>query len=219
MKPTNVLPRKREAIMALFGTWYRHVKQRLVAFIEFNRTHPYFKFLMTFDAIFSVALVIGGIAIFSQTLGRSHKDFLKLYGAVSMTAEELTNVLKNQGIGAYWLGPISGSEYTIVKSADGVVVITYLSNGKGILDHQQKNLIFQTEADSYKKEALVSSENRGTNEFDVTVTGNTYSYDRLDPDHMVVKIKGNKSHVRVYYPTSRDAIRMEIDADALQKVS
>lgn len=205
--------------MALFGTGYRRVKQSLVAFIGFNRTHPYFKWLMTFDAILSVSLVLGGIAIYSQTVGKSHEDFLKLFGALALTAEELTNVVKSQGIEAYWLGPISGSEYTIVKSADGAIVITYLSNGKGILDQHQKNLIFQTETDLSRKGMLVSNESRATNEFDVSVTGNTYSYDRLDPDHMLVRIKGNKSRVWVYYPTKRDAIRMEIDADALQKVS
>lgn len=82
----------------------------------------------------------------------------------------------------------------------------------------QKKLIFQTEADTSNKEALVSNENQRTNEFDVSVTGNTFSYDRLDPDRMVVKIKGNKHRAWVYYPTMHDAERMEIDADALQKV-
>jgi len=211
------IPRKREAMVTLFGVFYRYMKRNLVALIRFNRTRHYFKWVLFFDAILATSLVLGGLAA-SQTFGKSHSDFLKFYGAVSMSAEELIGVVKSEDIEAYWLGPISGSRYTIVRSVDGTVVITYLSDGKGILDHHQKNLIFQTEADTSNKQALVSNENQRTNEFDVSVTGNTFSYDRLDPDHMVVKIKGNKHRVWVYYPTMHDAERMEIDADALQKV-
>lgn len=140
-------------------------------------------------------------------------------GAETLSATQLIDFIKKEGIVAYWLGPISGSKYTVVTSDVGKVTISYLSGGLGIDDANQRNLVIETVENEGSKVALLAENSEINNGIDSTVTGNTFSYSKNVLDHMSVQIKGSGRHVFVVYPQTRSAISMQTDAEALMKIT
>jgi len=119
---------------------------------------------------------------------------------------------------AYWLGPISGSKYTLVANTEGKVTVSYLSDGRGLDDPAQRNLVIETSGYGVSAGVLLSGESEFTNATDSTVTGNTFSYNKSLADHMTVQIKADGRQVFIGYPQTRTSLTMKTDAEALAKI-
>lgn len=170
---------------------------------------------------FVVALsLIAVVDVFFLSGASTHRNRIlaQRSGAVALSADELVDVVRSEKLVAYWLGPISGSKYTLVASGNGVVTVTYLSGGTGIDNPFQNNLVFETVGNNNLKSALVAPSSEVDNARVKTVTGNTFSYDRYLTDHMKVQIKGNPLQVIVFYPHLRSVSSIQTDVDALQRV-
>lgn len=139
-------------------------------------------------------------------------------GAQTLSANELVNLVKEEKLVAYWLGPVSGSKYTLVATSNGLVTITYLSDGAGIDNPYQNNLVFETASNGNLKGVLVAPSTEIDNANVGTVTGDTFSYDKYITDHMTVQIKEKQRQVFVFYPQLHSVLSMQTDAEALQKI-
>ena len=175
------------------------------------------EWFIAFILLFSAAAV-GGAFLLSNVNSDKGKVLAQKSGALTLTAAELVSVVKKEKLVAYWLGPISGSKYTLVATDNGVVTITYLSGGKGLENPFQNNLVFETVSNGHLKAALVAPNTEVDNAKVKTVTGNTFSYDRYLTDHMKVQIKGKQLQVFVFYPDLHSVLSMQTDAEALQLV-
>lgn len=164
------------------------------------------------------AAAVAGAFFMSQGGIQKNKIVAQRSGALTLSANELVALVKSEKLVAYWLGPISGSKYTLVATDNGIVTITYLSGGSGIENPFQNNLVFETVADENLKAALVAPGTEIDNSNVKTVTGNTFSYDRYLTDHMTVKIKGKHLQVFVFYPRMHSVSSMQTDAEALLQV-
>lgn len=178
----------------------------------------FFNVRITIVAILSVVSVTGVVTFASAGAKADRQDLIRTSGAQALNAEELTHLVKRQRLTAYWLGPISGSTYTIIATDANKVIITYLSGGRGIGNAEQRNLVMETVANDADKAALLASDSEVNNSHDSTVTGNTFSYNRFLLDHMTVQINGSGRHVHVYYPQTRSTLTMQTDAEALEKI-
>lgn len=130
---------------------------------------------MTIVALLSVVSVTGVVTLATASSNSDRQDLIRTSGAQALTAVELTDLVKRQGLTAYWLGPISGSKYTLVATDADRVTISYLSGGLGIGDADQRNLVMETVADGASKGALLADNSEVNNAHDSTVTGNTFS--------------------------------------------
>lgn len=175
------------------------------------------RWFISFIVLFSAAAV-GGAFLLSTANSDKSRTLAQKSGAVTLTASELVSVVKKENLVAYWLGPISGSRYTLVATGNGVVTITYLSGGSGIENPFQNNLVFETVSNDNLKAALVAPNTEVDNAKVKTVTGNTFSYDRYLTDHMTVQIKGKALQVLVFYPRLHSVLSMQTDAEALLRV-
>ncbi len=100
----------------------------------------------------------------------------------------------------------------------GRVTISYLSGGLGIDNPSQPNLVLETTGYGRDSGVLVFADTEIDNATDSTVTGNTFSYNRLVMNHMTVQVKDGEHHVLVIYPQSRTPLTMQTDAEALEKI-
>lgn len=143
----------------------------------------------------------------------------RISGAVTLSESQLTQAVKSSGALAYWLGPISGSKYTLVISEEGQAVITYLPNGEGIDKQGERRLIITTDINSNSVGPLESQATQ-VKSLDQTAQGEvTYSFDGYVPDHVVITLPNRGGHVRIYYPTTRTADNILLDAQSLIRIS
>lgn len=175
------------------------------------------KWYVALVASLSIASAIGALVI-SNNINHENLRRVQISGGVTLSATELVDLVKLGKLVAYWLGPISGSKYTLVATGNGVVTITYLSGGSGIDNPFQNNLAFETVSNDNLKAALVAPSTEVDNAKVKTVTGNTFSYDKYITDHMRVQIKGKPLQVLVFYPRLHSVLSMQTDAEALQRV-
>jgi len=143
----------------------------------------------------------------------------RISGAVALSESQLTQAVKSSGALAYWLGPISGSKYTLVISKEGQAIITYLPEGKGIEKQGERRLIITTDVSSNSVGPLESQASQ-VKSLDQTAQGEaTYSFDGYVPDHVVIALPNRGGHVRIYYPTNRTAGNILLDAQSLIRIS
>jgi hypothetical protein len=143
----------------------------------------------------------------------------RVSGAVTLSEAQLIHVVKTSGAIAYWLGPISGSKYTLVITKEGEAIITYLPDGKGIEKAGERRLIVQTDTHAKSAGPLISAETEVSTLKDSTANGAYYSFDRYAPDHVVISLPNKDSQVRIYYPTTRSQGNIQLDAESLILIS
>jgi hypothetical protein len=185
---------------------------------RYGRSHPNFKWHLSIVALISVISVTGAMALATEGSNNTRSLLVETSGAQALTAKQLTALVVKEKLLAYWLGPVSGSKYTLIATSSGKVTVSYLSGGLGISDASQRNLVIETTGDGVTPGALLSSESEFNNATDLTVTGNTFSYDKSLVDHMTVQIKADGRHVFVGYPQTRTPLTMQTDAEALAKI-
>lgn len=185
---------------------------------RYDRLHPHFTRSLAIVALLSVISVTGAVTLATANSNATRQDLIRRSGAQTLTTVELTDLIVNEKLVAYWLGPISGSRYTIVATQAGIVTISYFSGGHGIDVANQRNLVIKTVTNIASKGALLAYNSEVNNAQDSTVTGNTFSYNVFLLDHMTVQIQGSGYHVHVFYPQTRSALTMQTDAEAMLKI-
>lgn len=93
---------------------------------RYTRSHPHFFWYVGIDALLSVALIVAGYHFFAQN---SASQMLKHSGVVAMSSGELINHLKKENVDTFWLGPVSGYQYTLNHKLPGIADLFYIRNG------------------------------------------------------------------------------------------
>lgn len=186
---------------------------------RFSREHPHFFRNYAVSIAFSL---LTGVLLFYFVGGSElaeEESLSRVSGAVTLSEEQLVQEIKKTGVVAYWLGPISGSKYTLVIAKKGEAIITYLPNGKGIDKPGERRLIVKTDTNVHSVGPLVSAETEVSNVKESTSGGSYYSFDRYLPDHVVISLPAKGGQVRIYYPTRRDPGSIQLDAESLVLIS
>ncbi len=186
---------------------------------RYSREHPHF----VRNYVFSIALaLLLGVLLFYFVGGSEsaeEEQLNRVSGAVTLSEAQLVNAVKSAGAVAYWLGPISGSKYTLVISKKGEAIVTYLPNGEGIDNQKEHRLIVKTNTKIDSVGPLTSSQTEVSNVNESTPSGAYYSYDPYLPDHVVISLPNKGGHVRIYYPTRRSPNYIALDAESLILIS
>ncbi len=185
---------------------------------RYNKGNPRLKWNVILDAFVTLSLTLLMIVTFNSFFTPGG-DALRSSGAVALTAKELVQEIKDEKVVAYWLGPISGSTYTLVTTTKGQAIISYLPSGHGIDNAKQHNLIVETRVGHISKGALISTDFEYTNRDDMTSAGNTFSFDTSVMNFMSVGVGKNAHQVMVYYPSIRSYQSMENVAESLVRIN
>jgi hypothetical protein len=153
----------------------------------------------------------------------SHKPevsraLLKTSGAQSMSADELTSIVKGQERPIFWLGRLSGDTYAENSTMSGVDVITYLPENETPQSARQLDLVIKTYRDS-KVFNVQLRPLSGTADTTVeNVGGVTVTYNPASPDHSVVTFKDRPQVVALTYPAFQTISTLVMDAQNLASI-
>lgn len=187
--------------MLIFVRWLMKVfKKEHAVLTGYERSHPHFLRYLTVDALLSVALVFAGFQVYESN--SSSAERLTHAGDVVMTSGQLVDHLREDGLIAYWLGPIQGAEYTVNHELEGIVDVMYLPSGTDASDDKA----FIYEVKTYKDKGVWDAHTHTilavSNTTTISVNGN-------------ISIKINKSSMKGVIATFTD--KPEIVAIAYPK--
>lgn len=126
----------------------RLIKKDIRLLANYERSHPHFFLYLAIDGFLSVVLILAGFHFVAPNSALWQK--LTHTGAVGMTSTEFVNHVKQDGVEAYWLGPVSGYVYTINHQVAGIADVFYLPNRTDPSDKQA----FLYEVKTYKNQRV-----------------------------------------------------------------
>jgi hypothetical protein len=146
------------------------------------------------------------------------KALLKTSGAQSMSADELTSIVRAQERPIFWLGRLFGDTYAENSTVSGVDVITYLPENETPQSARQLDLVIK----SYRDSKVFNVQLRplsGTADTTVeNVGGVTVTYNPASPDHSVVTFKDRPQVVALTYPGFQTISTLVMDAQNLDSI-
>lgn len=146
------------------------------------------------------------------------KALLKTSGAQSMSADELTSIVRGQARPIFWLGRLSGDTYSENSTVSGVDVITYLPENATPQTASQLDLVIKTYRDS---NIFIVQLHPLSGTADTTVEnvgGVTVTYNPASPDHSVITFKNRPQIVSLTYPAFQTISTLVMDAQNLDSI-
>lgn len=217
MSPT--LSRK-ALLMITISRWiYRFIlKEESMAF-GYIRKHPRRIFLMSLDAILSVALVFAGFSYASATSHDERSLALLRVGAMAMPSSQLASHIRSEGGTAYWLGDKSGFDIATYESSEQSRSISYVEKGSDPSELDIPEISITTYRGS-----IDMSRNRqfGTwleTSTTVTASGLIVEYDLNSMTGQIVAMKGTSNVVYIRYSTIQSLDTLMQNAAALRLVA
>jgi hypothetical protein len=204
-------------MIALYRWILGLMKKEHILRTNYHRSHPHFIIYMGLDALLSFGLVFGGFQIF-----RPHSSVaqeLVQVGAATVSADDLIKQVKKEKVVAYWLGPISGYQYTINHQELGIADIFYMPTGSDPSDMS----VFRYEVKTYRNEAVWDSHTQNllttANTRTITINkGLSIKINHASMKDAITTFAGHAEIVAMAYPVAQSFKTMERDAESLKPV-
>lgn len=185
--------------------------------VRYERTHAHFLRYLAVDALLSLAIGFAGFQIYESY--SSNDDALSHSGNVVMSSTQLVNHLRNDALKTYWLGPISGDQYTVNHEIEGIVDVMYLPQGLAPIDHggfdyEIKTYVDEKTWDSHTHPILATAHIQ-------TIAVNPEIAIRINPASMkgvIVTFSDKPEILAIAYPTPRSLSEMIKNVEALKLV-
>lgn len=146
------------------------------------------------------------------------KTLLKTSGAQSMSADELTSIVREQERPIFWLGRLSGDTYSENSTVSGVDVITYLPENVTPQTARQLDLVIKTYRDSRIFNVQLHPLSGTADSTVENVGGVTVTYNPASPDHSVITFKNRPQVVAITYPSFQTISTLVMDAQNLDSI-
>ncbi|HEX7405850.1 MAG TPA: hypothetical protein VF307_08005 [Candidatus Nanopelagicaceae bacterium] len=204
-------------MIAIYRWILRLTKKEHVLVTNYQRSHPHFLLYIGLDAVLSFALVFVGIQIANSHSSVSHK--LVEAGAATISAEQLSNLVKNEHIDAFWLGPMPEDEYTINHEISGIADVFYLPK---VSDQSSGNL-YVYEVKTYENKgiwdahthSLLSSANTSTIRINKDLS---IKINRASMKGEIATLANKSEIVAIAYPTAQTLDTMIKNAERITSI-
>ncbi len=145
-------------------------------------------------------------------------DAQAVKGKVGLTGEELRQLVVQEAITAYWVGPDPGARYALSVLSDGQVFVRYLAGGKGLEDKKAAYKVIATyvtaNAFSKTQEAATSKGGVGF----VNSDGNAVYYSSTRPTNVYIGLKDQNFQVEVFDPVAGGALTAAKSSGVVRKI-
>lgn len=194
------------------------MRKENAGYSRYRREHPHFMRNMVIDAIVSVLTVMFIFAFVNHASANARVEMLRKSGAITMSAEELVELVKQEKLTVYWLGPIQGDVYTIICTDPGEIYVNYIPNGTRLHD-------------SFASSVMVETYPKGTDEISALVDRpHSESEERefVNPENSEIKapapiyqeivMPGTGDRVEIHYPTWSASVDPRMQSDRLRLI-
>lgn len=192
--------------------------RKRVGHARYSDRHPHFIRNIAIDAVVSTLAIISLGSIINHASANSRVEMLRKSGAITMTAEELVEHVKQEKLTVYWLGPIQGDDYTIICTDPGEIYVNYIPSGARLHD-------------SFASSVMVETYAKGKDEISALGDGpHSESRERefMNPEKSEIKtpapifqeiaIPGTGDRVEIHYPTWSASVDPRMQADRLKRI-
>ncbi|MBC7463552.1 MAG: hypothetical protein H7227_04760 [Actinobacteria bacterium] len=170
---------------------------------RYHRSHPHFLLYIALDAIITLALVGGGLAVTSSNgiFERNPQTLVDL-GLSTLTEAQLKTQVQQHGIDMYWVGPMGRTKYAIVVVTRDPVTVDYVSVDAAEATAVKPFVAIQTYNDPMKYYNGVRGPLRGTPDISaINSMGNKIIYNPSQLDELTVEFTDVKKVVVIKYST------------------
>lgn len=139
-------------------------------------------------------------------------------GKVGLTGEELRQLVVQEAITAYWVGPEPGARYALSVLNDGQVFVRYLANGKGLEDKKAAYKVIATyvTANAFAKTQEAATSKGGVGF--INADGDAVYYATARPTNVYIGLKNQNFQVEVYDPVAGGALTASKSSGVVRKV-
>jgi hypothetical protein len=139
-------------------------------------------------------------------------------GQVALTEGELIEIIRREGLTAYWLGPVQGARYTLNVTAGNQVFIRYLPNGQGLEDISQSFVIVGTypQANAYSITEAAGAQPNGVTF--LNADGAMVYYSKLLPTNVYLAFPNQDYEIEIFDPVGGGALSSAATVGKVQKV-
>lgn len=177
-------------------------KEELIA-LGYIRQHRRRSWLITLDALITMALVFGATAYASESSHQATSTNLMHIGAIPMTSTQFIDHVHASGSRTYWLGPIKGFDVSSDERDENVQSLSYIENGANPNDMKASGISVVTSGlltNSQASYDFFPGVNVSTS---VTASGRIVKYDATSMMDEMVSITGNSSKVSIHYSSAQ----------------
>lgn len=139
-------------------------------------------------------------------------------GQVALTEGELIEIIRREGLTAFWLGPVQGARYTLNVTAGSQVFIRYLPNGQGLEDISQSFVIVGTypQANAYSITEAAGAQPNGVTF--LNADGAMVYYSKLLPTNVYLAFPNQDYEIEIFDPVDGGALSSAATVGTVKKV-
>lgn len=166
-------------------------------------------------------IVITGLVFGGYYLGTHRKkpnQILLLQGRVALSEKGLRDIVEKYHLTAYWIGPVSGDQYSIFVPKAGVAVVRYIPAGASVIDASPS---FRLVATYVQKDAFATTQTDGAkvgNLGFVNIDGNSVFYVKTRPTNVYVGMKGKDVQLEIFDPGQDQAVALALFKGQIQQI-
>jgi len=203
-------------VITLIRKLLKFVKKEQRFLSAYERSNPHFFWYLAIDALLTVAIILGGYYFFADD---STAQKLEHSGVVVMSSEELISHLKKENVDVFWLGPISGYEYTLNHEVPGIADLFYQPKSLG--KHDIKSFLYEVK--TYKSQEVWDAHTHTILSRVNTkmIAVNTDLSIRINPTSMkgvIATYRDKPEIVAIAYPTPQSLKAMIKNVESLKPV-
>ncbi len=145
-------------------------------------------------------------------------DAQAVKGKVGLTGEELRQLVVQDAITAYWVGPEPGARYALSVLSDGQVFVRYLSAGKGLEDKKAAYRVIATyvTANAFAKTQEAATSKGGVGF--INADGDAVYYSSARPTNVYIGLKDQNFQVEVFDPVAGAALKSAKSSGVVRKI-
>lgn len=195
---------------------FASMRKKNAGYSRYHREHPHLIRNMVIDAVVSVLTVMSIFAFVNHASANARLEMLRKSGAITMSAEELVEHVKQEKLTVYWLGPIQGDVYTIICTDPGEILVTYIPIGARLHDSFATAITVETYSDVTKTGSIFESNSiTDPDDFQFANDANR-RMEPIAPTFRVFDIPGTHQKVEIHYPSLASLFDKRMGVDRLK---
>ncbi|MDP1712100.1 MAG: hypothetical protein Q8K86_06555 [Candidatus Nanopelagicaceae bacterium] len=204
--------------MVKIGALFSSMRRKNAGYSRYHREHPHLVRNMVIDAVVSVLTVISIFAFVNHASANARVEMLRKSGAITMTADELAEHVKQEKLTVYWVGPIQGDVYTIICTDPGEILVTYIPSGARLHDSFATAFSVETYSDVTQTASVFGSNAITDPDDSKLVNGANRSLIPSAPTFKMIDIPGADEKVEIHYPTLSSSLDPRMQPDELRLI-